>query len=200
MSLGEFFGFLGGALGITQGIPQARRVKKLGHSVGVSLTTWALIYGSNLGWFAYGLVIHSPSIIVTNIFASVLSGYVILALRPGNRRVRLFTVISYFVAPAVSYFLLPLDLLRLALIPFIFSRVPQLAHTIKMAKGAHKTAISLGTLAISLGSMAMWELYAIFTKNTYVVVTAGIPMIILVIILVVELYVLKTQRDIKEEA
>lgn len=194
MSLGELFGFLGGALGITQGIPQARRVKKLGHSVGVSLTSWALIYGSNLGWFAYGLIIHSPSIIATNIFASVLSVYVILALRPGNKRVKTITLIAYFVAPAVAYFLIPLDVLRFALIPFIFSRAPQLVHTIKMAKTAHKSAISIGTLSISLGSMFLWELYAILTKNIYVIFTTGVPTFFLIIILGIELRLLYKRR------
>lgn len=200
MSLGELFGFLGGALGITQGIPQARRVKKLGHSVGVSLMTWVLIYGSNLGWFAYGLIIHSPSIIATNIFASVLSVYVILALRPGNKRVKALTLAAYFLAPTIAYFFIPLEILRFALIPFIFSRAPQLIHTIKMAKGAHKTAMSMGTLAISLGSMVLWELYAIFTKNTYVILTTGVPAFFLVLIIGIELYVLKLNRKIKEEA
>ena len=200
MSLGEFFGFLGGALGITQGIPQARRVKKLGHSVGVSLMTWALIYGSNLGWFAYGLIIQSPAIIVTNIFASVLSVYVILALRPGNKRVKRATLAAYFLAPSIAYFLIPLEVLRFALIPFIFSRAPQLVHTIKMARGAHKTAISLGTLSISLGSMFLWELYAILTNNTYVILTTGVPTIFLIIIFAIEIYVLKFRKEIKEEA
>lgn len=193
MSLGELFGFLGGALGITQGIPQARRVKKLGHSVGVSLTSWALIYGSNLGWFAYGLIIHSPAIVATNIFASMLSVYVILALRPGNQRVKTITLTAYFVAPLVAYFLIPLDVLRVALVPFMFSRAPQLVHTIKMAKGAHKTAMSMGTLSISLGSMFLWELYAIFTKNTYVIFTTGVPTFFLLIIFGIEFYVIKTR-------
>jgi len=187
MFFGEFFGFIAGAFGVMQGWPQARRVKKLGHSVGVSLITWVLIYSSNLGWFAYGVIIKSPSIIATNIFASLLSVYVILALRPNNKRVRIITIAAWFIAPTLSFFI-PVATLKILLIPFAFSRAPQLIHSIKMARTSHHSAVSFGSLGISLTALVCWEIYSIFLGNFFVLMTTSIPLTFTLAIVAIELY------------
>lgn len=186
MFFGELFGFIAGAFGVMQGLPQARRVKKLGHSVGVSLVTWVLIYSSNLGWFAYGVIIKSPSIIATNIFASLLSVYVILALRPHSKKVRAITIGAWFIAPTFAFFI-PVATLKILLIPFAFSRAPQLLHSIKMARTPHHSAVSFGSLSISLTALVCWEIYSIFLGNFFVLMTTSIPLTFTLAIFAIEL-------------
>jgi len=46
----EVVGFIAGGIGIFFGLPQALRVRKLGHGRGVSLISWTLQFAVAASW------------------------------------------------------------------------------------------------------------------------------------------------------
>ena len=50
----EVVGFIAGGIGIFFGLPQALRVRKLGHGRGVSLISWTLQFAVAASWATYG--------------------------------------------------------------------------------------------------------------------------------------------------
>ena len=74
----ELVGFIAGSLGIFFGVPQALRVRRLGHGRGVSLFSWLLQFGVATSWAAYGFDVDSRSLLIMNIGAGVINASVII--------------------------------------------------------------------------------------------------------------------------
>ena len=79
--LGEISGFIGGTIGIAQGIPQVLRIRRLGHADGVSLSPWILLCVQFAAWFGFGIKVGSPAIYVTNFLTLITSLLVVIAIR-----------------------------------------------------------------------------------------------------------------------
>ena len=92
----ELLGFIAGGLGMFFGLPQALRVRKLGHGRGVSLISWMLQFGVATSWAAYGFDIDSPSVLLTNVGAGLVNASVIFAIIRNN--VKTLVILSGYAA------------------------------------------------------------------------------------------------------
>ncbi len=78
--VGEILGLLGGALVMSQAIPQAWRIYRMDTGYGVSLSAWLLQLYRMAAWLRYGIYVLSPAIMVSNSVALITTGLVIVAL------------------------------------------------------------------------------------------------------------------------
>lgn len=62
----EYIGFLAAILTTSAFLPQAFKIWKTQSANGLSLTMYLVMGTGTLCWLIYGLLIHSPSIIVAN--------------------------------------------------------------------------------------------------------------------------------------
>jgi uncharacterized protein with PQ loop repeat len=69
----ELVGFLAGAAGLSLSVPQYLRIRRLGHTEGVSLPSWALLYAFYWSWGIYGVRTNSISMTVTSALAVILT-------------------------------------------------------------------------------------------------------------------------------
>lgn len=89
----EVVGFIAGGIGIFFGLPQALRVRKLGHGRGVSLISWTLQFAVAASWATYGFDSESPSILFTNLVALLVNASVIMAILRNNvKSISLLTI------------------------------------------------------------------------------------------------------------
>jgi uncharacterized protein with PQ loop repeat len=157
----EFFGFLGGALGIGAGLPQIYKILKLKHAIGLNQTTWILIYSATLSWTAYGFRIHSTSAIACNIVASAINAFILFKIV--SRKLRLFlpfyTLLVFLSALKISSFVLSAFLIGLT-----FAQLPQLRNSIHSYKNNRDSAVSLGTLTAALASYSCWATYGFLSS------------------------------------
>lgn len=169
-TIGEISGFIGGSIGIAQGIPQMQRIRKLGHSDGVALSPWILLCVQFAAWFGFGVKVGSPAIFVTNFLTLITSLLVVIAIR---RKVwSSLGIIAGLAALAATFVIVgPGPLVDLVMIAFTASRIPQLVKTWRNRNNTQITAVSISALSISLASMAFWFGFALLTGNSLVIFT-----------------------------
>jgi uncharacterized protein with PQ loop repeat len=90
--IAEIFGFIGGALGTLQGVPQAWRIYRMKTGYGVSISSWILMLVRMSTWMGYGWLMASPSIAVSNFIGALTSALVVAAMRPHRLRAWLWIV------------------------------------------------------------------------------------------------------------
>ena len=170
----EVLGFIGGGLSAIQGAPQARRVRSLGHGVGVSLATWVLTFFVNVTWLGYGVLNSSPSIVISNLAGALVSGSVIAALVPATPAILKMVPSAIGVVAAVQ--VLPVALVSAVLVGLTASRTPQLLHSIRSRKVGHESAVSLQSLAIGTVALLCWGAFAIMTQRPLMMLTTTIAL------------------------
>ena len=172
-AIGEVCGFIGGTIGIAQGLPQVMRIRRLGHSNGVLLSPWILMSVMFSAWVGFGLKVQSPAIYITNALTFITTSLVVTAIKG-----RKFLAIQLAIAFASSAFVFygPELLTNLLLVILTASRVPQLIKTWMNRKSAVSTAVSIEALVISLVSVAFWMAYAIMQGNFLVIGTSVVAM------------------------
>lgn len=165
MLLAEVFGFIAAALGVMQGLPQARRVKSLGHSRGVSLAMWMLMTSSSAAWLGYGIRTGSPSLIVSTVATGLINARVVLAITDDARRVVPRILAAFLVVVAVAA-VGPLWVVNPALFAFTLSRVPQIIRSWRSRRtGLESSAVSVGSIALSMGCLLSWEVYSVLLRS-----------------------------------
>ena len=63
----EWLAYAGSVLMTAMSLPQIARILRDRSAAGVSLLTWIIFALSGASWFAYGLLVQAPGIIVGNI-------------------------------------------------------------------------------------------------------------------------------------
>lgn len=169
-AIGEISGFIGGTIGIAQGLPQVRRIRALGHSDGVALSPWVLLCVQFAAWFGFGIKVGSPAIYVTNFLTLVTSVLVVIAIRQ-----KIWSSVAAIAAlgsvAAIFVIYGPGPLVDVVMVLFTASRIPQLIRTWHNRNRVQVTAVSISALSISLTSMFFWLMFAILTGNSLVVFT-----------------------------
>jgi uncharacterized protein with PQ loop repeat len=185
MSSIEILGFIAGGLGIYVGVPQALRIRKLGHGEGVSLVAWVLMFSMYCAWAAYGVRISSASTIVCNIVTLLIVGSVVVALY-GN--LVKSTALLMAIALLVSFFILkiPEILLSITLVISVFSQSPQVIKSFKNQEVLTKSAVSKQALVIGICSVSLWAIYAIIREIWLMLGTSLLAMGMYTLILVFE--------------
>lgn len=172
-AIGEISGFIGGAIGIATGLPQALRVRKLGHTDGLELSPWLLMFTMYAGWAAFGLLHNAFAIWFFNALTVLTTALVIVAIR-GNR-ISSYLLMAGLVSAIGSLVLFGPELLvNIVLLILTASRVPQLIRSWINRDRVKPTAVSISSLVVALSSMAFWMAYAILTENPLVVLSTSI--------------------------
>lgn len=191
--IAEILGFMGGTIGILQGVPQALRIRRLGHADGVSLSHWYFMATQFAAWVGFGLRVDSPAIWVTNALTFATSAAVIFGIQSSKLKAGAYSLLLATAAATFTWFG-PGLLVDWFLIAMVASRLPQLIRTFRNRKTADPTAVSISSLAISLASMAFWFAYAIINANTLVIITTIIAVSITLATAIIERQIVKAAQ------
>lgn len=172
-AIGEAFGLAGGTLGTVVAVPQVIRIRKMGHSDGVSLLPYLLLCVTYSAWFTYGLMLGSPSLIISNVLTYITGALVILAILGNNMK-------SYGIMAGISAATIlfvnfsPEVVVQALLVVLTFSRLPQLIVSWKNRKRDTATAVSLGSLFLALTGASLWMAYSFLTEHPFFIITTSL--------------------------
>ena len=191
----EVVGFIAGGLGMFFGLPQALRVRRLGHGRGVSLISWLLLFGTSTCWGAYGFDIKSPSVLLTNIGAALVNASVIMAIMKNN--LKSIALLSVYVSTLSALILnLPSAVVSTILILVIFAQAPQIVKSYKNLHAGADTAVSISGLSVSSLSIALWFVYALLADVSLILLSASIAISLNLSVIILEL-IGKRRRALK---
>jgi len=182
----ELVGFAAGALGMFFGLPQALRVRRLGHGRGVSLISWMLQFGVATAWAAYGLDVQSPSVLLTNVGAGLINASVIMAIMR-NYVKSISILIAYASVLTALVLLLPSFLVSALLISLVFAQSPQIVKSYKNISAGKDSAVSITALSVSSFSILLWFIYAIMVSDSLIIVSTIISFTSMTSIITLEL-------------
>ena len=191
--LGEILGFAGGIIGIATGLPQALRIRKQGHHDGLALSPWILMLATFSAYTAYGLVQNSPAIWICNLLTFFTTALVVTAVKGNGLKVWALILIGGAASAGVIVALPPL-LSNAALVILTASRLPQLVRTWLNRQTAMVSAVSISSLLVALTSMTCWGLYAIFTENSFIILTTIVAMSITISTAVLEAHIARLAK------
>jgi len=182
----EVVGFIAGGIGVFFGLPQALRVRKLGHGRGVSLVSWTLQFAVAISWATYGFDSKSPSILMTNLVAAVVNASVIMAiLRNNTKSISLLTI--YAAIWATLILVLPSAAVSTLLIALNFAQSPQVVKSFHNIRVGKDSAVSITALSVSCFSILIWILYGFMADDSLIKVSALVALSINSLIIVLEL-------------
>lgn len=191
--LGEMLGFVGGIIGIATGLPQALRIRKQGHHDGLALSPWILMLATFSAYTAYGLVQNSPAIWICNLLTFFTTALVVTAVKGNGFKVWALILIGGAASAGVIVALPPV-LSNAALVILTANRLPQLVRTWLNRKTAMVSAVSISSLLVALTSMTCWGLYAIFTENSFIILTTIVAMSITISTAVLEAHIARLAK------
>jgi uncharacterized protein with PQ loop repeat len=189
----ELLGFIGGGIGVFYGLPQALRIRRLGHGIGVSLNTWLLTFGVSTSWAAWGFGVDSPSALIMNIGGALVNGSVVVAIMPSLRKAILpllsITVVLWFLVLT-----LPDPIVSVLLTALVFFLAPQVITSFRSLQNGTISVVSMKALTVSMMSNIFWIAYGFVTKTYLIFLTSGIAMTMILIVMTLELL---AQRKIR---
>lgn len=186
MLVAEIFGFAAAIQGVLQGWPQARKVRSLGHSTGVSLAMWVMMTASSAAWLGYGIRTVSPSLIASTVATGLINANVVLAI--SNDRAGLVARMgALFVAVTVGVTVMPEWIVTVVLFGLTLSRVPQVAKSWKTRRmGGGTTAVSFVSNALSLGCLLCWMVYSVLLASPTLIGTTSIVLVLNLVVVGLE--------------
>ena len=191
----EIFGFIGGALGIFFGLPQALRIRRLGHGRGLSLISWLLQLGVATSWATYGFDKNSPSLLATNMAAALINASVVWVILD-NRLRSILTITTLMVAVAGLVLMLPASIASVLLISLVFAQSPQVFKSYKNIKIGKESAVSVVAMSVSALSGIFWIIYAVGISDPLLVLCNAIVLLNNILIIILEI-VGKRSRALK---
>ena len=195
MNPAELLGFIGGGIGMFYGVPQALRIRRLGHGTGVSLPTWLLTFGVSTSWAAWGFGANSPSALVMNICGALVNGSVVLAIMPSVRKAILY-LLSITAALWFLVLTLPDAIVSVLLTALVFFLAPQVVTSFRTLRDGTISVVSMKALTVSMMSNVFWIAYGLVTEIYLILLTSGIAMTMILIVMTLELL---SQRKIRME-
>jgi uncharacterized protein with PQ loop repeat len=181
----ELVGFIAGGLGIFFGVPQALRVRKLGHGRGVSLISWTLQFGVAISWAAYGFDAQSPSVLLTNLGAAIVNASVVMAILRNNlKSLSLLAIYATFLVTLIL--VLPSALVSTLLVALVFAQSPQVVKSFKNLSIGKDSAVSVGALSVSSFSIVLWFIYAVMADDSLIKVSTSVAFSINAAIIILE--------------
>ena len=182
----EIFGFIGGALGIFFGLPQALRIRRLGHGRGLSLISWLLQLGVATSWATYGFDKNSPSLLATNMAAALINASVVWVILD-NRLRSIFTITTLVAGVAGLVLMLPASIASVLLISLVFAQSPQVFKSYKNIKIGKESAVSVVAMSVSALSGIFWIIYAANIVDPLLVLCNAIVLLNNIVIIVLEI-------------
>ena len=186
MQAQEIFGFVAGAIGVYMAVPQARNIRKLGHGEGVSLTYWAVLVMVNASWLGYGILLGSPSLIVSNVLGFTTSTMVVTALI--NKGWIAWPVIYGIGAVWVLAFkMLPIAVITVLLVAMTFNRLPQIYRSVQNLRAGVASAVSMRSQYYLFTAMILWEFYSFMSGHVSLVITTTTGLLLTSVVITLEL-------------
>lgn len=182
----EVVGFIAGGIGIFFGLPQALRVRKLGHGRGVSLISWTLQFAVAASWATYGFDTKSPSIMLTNLVALLVNASVIMAILRNNVK-SISLLIIYAAMWATLILSLPSAAVSTLLVALNFAQSPQVVKSFHNIRVGKDSAVSVTALSVSCFSILIWILYGFMADDSLIKVSALVALSINSLIITLEL-------------
>lgn len=182
----EVVGFIAGGIGIFFGLPQALRVRKLGHGRGVSLISWTLQFAVAASWATYGFDTKSPSILLTNLVALLVNTSVIMAILRNNVK-SISLLIIYAAVWATLILVLPSPGVSTLLVALNFAQSPQVVKSFHNIRVGKDSAVSVTALLVSCFSILIWILYGFMADDLLIKVSALVALSINSVIIALEL-------------
>ena len=182
----EVVGFIAGSIGVFFGLPQALRVRKLGHGRGVSLVSWTLQFAVAISWATYGFDAKSPAILMTNLVAAVVNASVIMAILKNNAKSILFLTI-YSATWATLVLVLPSALVATLLVALNFAQSPQIVKSFHNIGAGKDSAVSITALSVSCFSILIWFIYGFMAQDSLIKVSASVALSINTVIIALEI-------------
>lgn len=177
-TVAEIFGFVAAVLGVVQAWPQARRVRSLGHSQGVSVVMWSMMVASSAAWLGYGIRISSPSLIASCSASAVMNMNVVLAIF-GRPRTVLPRFAGIFVAVMAAVLWLPTFIVTPLLLTSNLSRVPQVVRSWKSKRdGVRESAVSVGWMVTGLVCLLSWEVYSFLFRSFTLIASTTLALVL----------------------
>jgi uncharacterized protein with PQ loop repeat len=184
-AIGEGFGLAGGSLSTVVALPQVFRIRKLGHSDGVSLLPYLLLCVTFSAWFTYGVILGSPALIISNVLTYTTGALVIVSIR-GNR-ISSYAIMAAISAATISFVHFSPDIVvRSLLVMLTFARLPQLIVSWKNRNLETATAVSLGSLLMNLLGSSLWMAYSVLTERPFFILTTSLAISIALSTFVIE--------------
>lgn len=186
MMLSEIVGFIAGAIGISSALPQTLRIRKLGHSKGVSLPTWLIGYSAGSSWVGYGITTNSPAQWVTNGISCLLTMTVIFAILKNHPRTYFILVVIPFIFITFAL-LVPHTILSGFLLIFSATKIPQVVKSWRTWRVLGLSAVSIPACLFSMIDDSFWITYGVLGHRVVVEVTATLGIVLTGIIVFMEL-------------
>ena len=187
MSAAEVFGFVAAILGVVQALPQARRVRSLGHSQGVSIVMWSMMVGSSAAWLGYGFRISSPSLIASTVASAVMNMNVVVAVL-GRPRTIIPRFAAMFIVVMCAVIWLPDFVVTPLLLASNLSRVPQVIRSWESRRaGVPGSAVSVGWMVTGLLCLVSWEVYSVLLWSFTLVASTTLALVLAVAVAWLEL-------------
>ena len=192
--LGEIFGFAAGIIGIATGLPQAIRIRRQGHHDGLVLSPWILMLATFSAYSAYGLAQNSPSIWICNVLTFFTTALVVTAVKGNGFKVWAAILVGG-VLNAWLILVLPAILSNIILVALTANRLPQLVRTWMNRRKVMVSAVSISSLLVAFSSFVCWDLYAVFTGNSFIFMTTTIAMSITVATALLEAHIARLAKQ-----
>ena len=190
-------GYIAGALGLVNAVPQAVKVWKSRSDEGVNAVSWVLGLITVSGWLAYGVRISNPTTIAANVGVVCTTGMVLLAIQRA-RGVRLQVAAPLLVLLSAASigvaFVLPLPVLTTFFI--VMSAIPWMQATTSWRTLRQGTAsyVSIPTLTLRLASSLLWVWHGAMIDNWTIMSTAFIGSSATILTIAMETLAARRQR------
>ena len=187
----EWLADAGSVLMTAMSLPQIARILRDRSAAGVSLLTWIIFALSGASWFAYGLLVQAPGIIVGNIpfLSTTLPVVMLLLVRQRNWSWLLAIAAPLAAAATVVMVLLQLPSSvsgGIGVACGLLTTVPQLIESLNRRRAGLPSEVSLATLGLLLTGQLLWLSYGIFRPDVPIILTNVVAVFVTVSLLVVE--------------
>lgn len=200
MLITQIIGLSAAGIGLSQSIPQRLKIRKLGHSHGVSLMTYLTNLAGGGAWFGYGLRTGAIAQVATAPISLFITATVIYAIM-GRRGKTWATLLLVPVAFCAMIYYFPLIVISGILLCFSYSRIPQTYDSWKRWKrrDTSESAVSIHTWTINSVASILWIIYGIMGPYPMSTITSSIAMVLNSAILFFELHGARRRRTSEDE-
>ena len=187
----EWLAYAGSVLMTSMSLPQIARIIRDRSADGVSLLTWLIFALSGASWFAYGLILQAPGIIVGNVpFIITTVPVVVLLLR----RQRGWSWPAAAAAPVLGVTAAVVALLQLpsavsggiGVACGLLTTVPQLLESLRRRREGQPSEVAMGTLVLLLAGQCLWLSYGIFRPDIPIMLTNIVAVSVTICLVIVE--------------
>ena len=187
----EWLAYAGSVLMTSMSLPQIARIIRDRSADGVSLLTWLIFALSGASWFAYGLILQAPGIIVGNVpFIITTVPVVVLLLR----RQRGWSWPAAVAAPVLGVTVAVVSLLQLpsavsggiGVACGLLTTVPQLLESLRRRREGQPSEVAMGTLVLLLAGQCLWLSYGIFRPDIPIMLTNIVAVSVTICLVIVE--------------